>query len=293
MSKRDESAPDDAAPPPALRSSEAVSTAVFAAAMPVWAFAEAAFLGSAPTTLSATLLIVAVCALAGAYVYGRIDSMAREMNEAAAAALRLPRIGAKIPAPRRGGPWVSRSEPGRKLAEALTTAAFQIEGRIDSLEARTARDVETGLLNRDGLRAEIAVEMNRARRTNQPMTLGLIDIDGFDHYVSQRGAIAAGAAVHAAARLIGGRLRNYDRIARRDASSFLLLLPGAGPEAAAEILRRLRDDIERALGLPGGVSAGMALLDRSDKGPEPILDRADLRLGQLRMSGGARTVEAA
>jgi hypothetical protein len=37
----------------------------------------------------------------------------------------------------------------------------------------------------------------------------------------------------------------------------------------------------------------MATLETSDTGPEPILSRADERLKQLRLSGGARTVEAA
>lgn len=293
MNQRNEAAPDESALTVTTGSREALSAAVFAVALPVAAFVEAFCLNAAPAGLSSLLLLGAATALSGVFVYGRIASMSREMKEAAAAALRLPSIGGKVKGQMRGGPWVSVSESGRTLALALTTAAFQIEARIDSLETRTARDVETGLLNRDGLRAEIAVEMNRARRANRPMTLGLIDIDNFDRYVSARGVIAAGAVVNTAARIIGARLRNYDRIARRDASCFLLLMPGASAPTAIEVLRRVRDDIEDALGLPDGVSAGIALLDRSDSGPDPILDRADLRLKQLRLSGGARTVEAA
>jgi diguanylate cyclase (GGDEF)-like protein len=292
MSQQVDAAPDVTAPEVTIRPREAIATAVFAVALPIAAFAEAAFLDTAPTGLAAVLLIGAAATLSGAYVYGRIESMSREMNEAAAAARRLPKIGSKIERPT-GGPWMSKSNPGRNLAIALTTAAFQIEMRIDALETRTARDVETGLLNRDGLSIEIAAEINRARRSNQPVTLGLVDIDKFDRYVSERGSIAAGAAVNIAARIIGGRLRNYDRIARRDASCFLLLLPGASAQTSMEILRRVRDDIEQALGLPDGVSAGMATLETSDTGPEPILSRADERLKQLRLSGGARTVEAA
>ncbi len=292
MSSQVGAAPDDAPSEASFRPREAISTAVFATALPIAAFAEAAYLGAAPTGLSGVLLFSAATALSGAYVYGRIESMSREMLEAASAARRLPNIGSKIKRTARGS-WVSQSRPGRRLSTALTTAAFQIEARIDVLEARTARDIETGLLNRDGLSVEIAAEINRARRTNQPVTLGLIDIDNFDRYVSERGSIAAGAAVNIAARIIGGRLRNYDRIARRDASCFLLLLPGASSETSMEILRRVRDDIEQALCLPDGVSAGLATVEMSDTGPEPILGRADERLKQLRMSGGARTVDAA
>lgn len=271
---------------------EALSTAIFAIALPVAAFVEATYLGSATAGLSAALLIGAATTLSGVYVYGRIASMAREMEEATEAVRRLAQIGDKTPAPAPRA-WMSKSEPGLMLSEAVATAAFKIDQRIDSLEARTSRDIETGLLNADGLRAEIAVEINRARRAGFPVTLGLIDIDNFDRYVGERGSIAAGAAVNTAARIIGEKLRNYDRIARRDASSFLLLMPGAGPETAMEALRRVRDEIERALGLPDGVSAGLALLDKSDKDSEPILRRADEMLRQLRLSGGARSVEAA
>ncbi len=292
MSKKDAVKPPDSALEAKIGPHEALSTAVFAISLPVAAYVEAAYLGSAPTGVSGALLIGAATALSGVYVYGRIASMTREMEEATAAVLRLPRIGDKTPAPDRRG-WVSKSEPGLTLSAAITTSAFQIEKRIDSLEARTSRDIETGLLNADGLREEIAVEINRARRGGFPITLGLIDIDNFDRYVSERGSIAAGAAVNTAARIIGEKLRNYDRIARRDASSFLLLMPGAGPDTAMEALRRVRDEIERALGLPDGVSAGLALLERSDTDAGPILSRADQRLKQLRISGGARSVEAA
>ena len=287
---------DGKSAPPALEAilapREAVSTAVFAIALPVAAFVEAAYLGAATTDLSTVLLTAAATLLSGAYVYGRIASMTREMDEAAGAIRRLPRIGDRAGAPERGT-WISQSDPGRNLSAAITAAAFSLEQRIDGLEARTARDIETGLLNRQGLRAELAAEINRARRSDSSLILGLIDIDDFDDYVAERGAIAAGAAINTAARIIGEKLRNYDRIARRDASSFLLLMPGAGVEPAMEALRRVRDEIERALGLPEGVSAGFAQLDISDKGPDPILDRADQRLAQLRLSGGARTVEAA
>ncbi len=249
---------------------EAISTTIFAIALPVAAYITATYLDNAPAGVAAILLVVAATGLSGAYVYGRIESLAREMNEAAAATLRLPRIGDKIPA---AGPraWVSSREPGRRLSAAITTAAFQIEQRIDALEARTARDVETGLLNRDGLRIEIMAEINRARRSDQPLTLGMIDIDDFGAFVSERGMITAGAAANTAARIIGGQLRNYDRIARRDGSSFLLLMPGVGKETATDILRRVRDEIECALALPNGASAGLASLDRSDVGADPVL----------------------
>lgn len=284
----------DGAPAPAAwpLPHEAASTAMFAVALPVAAYAEAVYLGASPAGLSALLLMGAATLLSGAYVYGRLSSMTREMREAAQAVRRLPRMCGGVHATARGI-WISRSGPGGALSAAILTTAFEIEQRIDALEARTCRDVETGLMTREGLRLEIAVEINRARRTDTPVILGLIDIDRFDGIARERGAEDAGSLANTAARIIGERLRNYDRIARRDASSFLMLMPGVGPDSAMEVLSRVRDEIEDALELPNGVSAGYALLDRSDLGPDPILDRADLRLSQLRLSGGARSVEAA
>ncbi len=111
------------------------------------------------------------------------------------------------------------------------------------LAART--DDKTGLLNYRFFAECATREIGRARRTAQPLSLLVVDMDRLrdvnNTYGHQRGDEAL---VHVAAAITAGA-RPYDLVCRFGGEEFLLLLPGTGLAAAAEVAERLRQTVRR------------------------------------------------
>ena len=56
----------------------------------------------------------------------------------------------------------------------------RVEGLIDELDANARRDPLTGALNRRGLDERLGIELTRARRIGEPLTVIIADLDGLE-----------------------------------------------------------------------------------------------------------------
>ena len=111
------------------------------------------------------------------------------------------------------------------LAERLRTLAF--------------RDPLTGLLNRHGFDVAIAPLVATSARSGRPLTVGVIDLDGFKAYNDAYGHFAGDDLLVEVASSWSATLRTTDLLARFGGDEFVLVLPGATPDEARELVDRM------------------------------------------------------
>lgn len=122
------------------------------------------------------------------------------------------------------------------IREAVSEIAF-----IDDL---------TGVGNENGMKIQIAAELERVRRTDQRVCVAIVEISDFrlagddDDDAGYRLNVAEVLSQFAA--LLNGKLRPYDQLFRTGEDSFMLLLPYTETDVAEAVLKRL------SAGLTGG-----------------------------------------
>jgi diguanylate cyclase (GGDEF)-like protein len=114
-----------------------------------------------------------------------------------------------------------------------------IEGHFQA--ARTDR--LTGLVNRRGFDERLELELERSRRTAQPVALVLADIDHFKEINDRFGHPAGDAVLIAVGRTAQDTMRKVDTMARLGGDEFALILPATEAEGALEVAERLRGEV--------------------------------------------------
>ncbi|MBT0961803.1 sensor domain-containing diguanylate cyclase [Denitromonas iodatirespirans] len=144
---------------------------------------------------------------------------------------------------------VMRNEAGE--VESLVGFMFDISERKKTeqqlldlqkeLESLSFKDGLTGVSNRRMFDAILEAEWVAARRTGQPLSLILIDIDYFKQYNDSYGHIQGDACLKQVARaLAGAATRARDAFARFGGEEFVLILPATDEAAASKIAERCR-----------------------------------------------------
>lgn len=152
------------------------------------------------------------------------------------------------------------------------------------LERLSGTDMLTGAYNRRGLLAEMAMDLERARRLGHPVSLVMFDIDHFKRVNDERGHPVGDLVLTAFAELVTRRMRSTDLLARYGGEEFVLVLPGATSEEAKLVADRVRREVPAAALAPGldgiTVSAGVACSDEPGLGLQApsLIAAADRRL---------------
>jgi diguanylate cyclase (GGDEF)-like protein len=164
--------------------------------------------------------------------------------------------------------WCEMPRTGRRrYLAADATPVFDDEGRLaavvetlrdltDEKEAQVAleqlatRDSLTGLANRRCFDDTLQAEWTRATRSEQPLSLLMVDVDHFKAYNDQHGHLGGDACLKQIAGAVAGEMRANDLVARYGGEEFAVILPNQSLKGAAIVAERIRARVEQ-LHMPG------------------------------------------
>jgi diguanylate cyclase len=129
--------------------------------------------------------------------------------------------------------------------------------------------------------------VDRARRAGEPLAVAVFDIDHFKKFNDAYGHPAGDRLLKEAAACWRRHLRSADLLARYGGEEFAVLLPDAGPEAAREIIERMRT----ATPLGQTFSAGLATWNGTETSEE-LVARADAALYRAKAAGRNQVASA-
>jgi diguanylate cyclase (GGDEF)-like protein len=147
-------------------------------------------------------------------------------------------------------------------------------------------DPLTGLHNRRVAEQRLAGEVARSRRYGGPLTVMMLDLDGFKQVNDLHGHAAGDALLREFAVRLNAAIRGSDVAMRIGGDEFMVLLPGTPPHEVNHLLPRLQNiqvDV-RGISIPVMFSAGWTGYLPGDT-PETILDRADQALYAQKRDG--------
>ncbi len=165
-------------------------------------------------------------------------------------------------------------------------------------------DELTGLLNMRGFNTILNREINRAMRYAQPLTLVMIDLDGFRQVRDIYGQSAGSRLIKTVAHTLQHCLRATDVLARYGDDEFVILMPHTGMDSARRCAERIRTTVLDATldadgqSIASTASIGLASFPEGVDKPADVLDKADLALysskqcGRNRVTAYTRGLEA-
>lgn len=162
------------------------------------------------------------------------------------------------------------------------------------LENLSSTDPKTGLWNARYFAEKLQIEMDRARRHNRPLSLVLMDLDGFKRINDELGHPAGDRYVHLVADVLRKSTRTIDYVCRYGGDEFSLVLPDTSASNAYEVAERIRKDIEQVdfSGLKLSLSLGVCEIHSYIRDAQDFIETADRALYQAKNKGRNQTVIA-
>ena len=174
----------------------------------------------------------------------------------------------------------------------------ELQKRYDEIAALQAQlkeqaisDALTGLLNRHHLRDTLPKEISRAKRGAYPLTLIMLDIDGFKQVNDMYGHDAGDSMLLTLGDIISKQTRFEDFAYRYGGEEFLLILPGLGIDKAIQRAEKIRQLFETFTlehenkFISATLSAGVATYPQHGKDQDELLRASDQALYAAKADG--------
>ena len=161
----------------------------------------------------------------------------------------------------------------------------ELEQARSALEDLVRVDELTGLGNRRVLNDALDRAWLASIGRGEALALMVVDLDGFKEYNDRHGHAAADEVLRAVAMAMTAEVRSRDTITRFGGDEFVVVLPGAGADAARQAAQRIRQAVAGAA--PVTASVGLAVWTPGCEmhDPQALFTAADAALYDAKAAG--------
>jgi two-component system cell cycle response regulator len=187
-----------------------------------------------------------------------------------------------------------------RLIIMLTASVLSLAlvARSQKLLQLATRDPLTGLFNRGYVDDRFAVELSRARRYGNVLSIAVIDADRFKALNDMHGHLAGDHALRRLSELLQDSFRQSDTVGRYGGEEFVVILPETDMDNAHQKLESLRELVAATPMAVGAkkeevqftISAGIACFPEDGNDAAQLFALADERMFQAKREGRNRTV---
>ncbi len=164
---------------------------------------------------------------------------------------------------------------------------------LDTITRLAREDALTGLLNRRGFTELAEREIQRSRRTDEPLAVVMADVDHFKELNDRHGHGTGDEVLGRIAARMQSSVRDLDIVCRWGGEEFVFLLPRTEPAEACRIMERVRNRINAT---PVKTQAGTFAVTLTfgvagvESGLETAIDAADRAMYSGKTAGRDRIV---
>jgi len=190
----------------------------------------------------------------------------------------------------------SRQQLTTAVGESIKMSLYNLKLR-EELREQAIHDPLTGLCNRRYLEENLGRELHRARRSNSPLCVVMVDLDNFKLYNDAFGHDAGDSMLRELAQALSETLRKSDLACRYGGDEFVLVLPDSSLADTQQRLEQIRSLVKEkqirqgypALGLIT-VSVGVAGAPEHGSTAAELLQAADNAMYAAKQAGRDRVV---
>jgi diguanylate cyclase (GGDEF)-like protein len=155
----------------------------------------------------------------------------------------------------------------------------------------------TKLWNYGKFQHNLSLELERAKITENNISLVMIDVDNFKNYNDTLGHIKGDEALRQIAGVLHTKSRKFDTAARYGGEEFVIVMPNTSKENARLFAERLRNEIEKIYAedraiMPDKrltISSGIASYPEDSNNKDELISRADTALYEAKRAGKNRS----
>jgi len=162
------------------------------------------------------------------------------------------------------------------------------------LELASANDMLTGLLNRRGFYQQAEALIARAAKDKRNVAILFTDLDGFKGINDKHGHHVGDRVLQQIASCINACIRTTDVAARFGGDEFVIVLPDAGTEEAAQVAQRLQGSVATLSAegeVPLSISIGMGVYPADGDDLDKVLQRVDSAMYRGKTASGGGSIQ--